>query len=194
MSLPELPPDPLAPPPGPAPKAAADLPDVAADPAWLAAARRHLGLRELPGPGSNPEIVEWAKAEGGWVAEYYKGDDIPWCALFVCHCLREAGVQDPATLAAADFAAWGQPLARGAVAPGAVLVFKRPGGGHVGFYVGERPDAYRVLGGNQSDAVTETWVARERLYAVRWPGEVAAPVPRPVLLAADGAPLSTNEG
>jgi hypothetical protein len=54
---------------------------------------------------------------------------------------------------------------------GAVLVFKRAGGGHVGFYMGEDPDgqALQVLGGNQADQVSVTRIMRNRLFAARWP-------------------------
>ena len=49
----------------------------------------------------------------------------------------------------------------------AVMVFWREslasGKGHVGFYAGEDDSAYQVLGGNQSDKVCLTWVAKNRL-------------------------------
>ncbi|WP_261403953.1 hypothetical protein [Chenggangzhangella methanolivorans] len=73
-------------------------------------------------------------------------------------------------------------------APGAVLVFERgPTAGHVGFYVGEDAGRFRVLGGNQSNAVTEAWILKNRLIAIRWPATVPAPRPRRVRVAAGGA-------
>jgi len=48
---------------------------------------------------------------------------------------------------------YGSLLRRDRVAPGAILVFDRAGGGHVGFYVGEDTGHYYVLGGNQGNAV-----------------------------------------
>jgi hypothetical protein len=50
-------------------------------------------------------------------------------------------------------------------------VFKRAGGGHVGFYIGKDPDrqALHVLGGNQADQVSVTRIRRDRLFAARWP-------------------------
>jgi uncharacterized protein (TIGR02594 family) len=78
---------------------------------------------------------------------------------------------------------------------GDVLVFERPGGGgHVGLYVGEDATAYHVLGGNQSDQVKVSPIAKSRCIAVRrcsW--KVAQPANvRPIWLAAGDA-LCTNE-
>ncbi len=59
-----------------------------------------------------------------------------------------------------------------------VMVFwreKRDGAkGRVGFYSGESSDAYRILGGNQSDSVSLAWVAKERLPKARWPRTAAS--------------------
>ena len=52
---------------------------------------------------------------------------------------------------------------------GAVLIFERSVGGHVGFAVGQDDTSFYVLGGNQSDAVTVAHVAKSRLLGARWP-------------------------
>jgi hypothetical protein len=52
---------------------------------------------------------------------------------------------------------------------GAVLVFSRGSGGHVGFVIGQDEAHCYVLGGNQSDAVTVARIAKSRLLGVRWP-------------------------
>jgi hypothetical protein len=64
----------------------------------------------------------------------------------------------------------------------ASLVFKREGGGHVGFYLGEDASSYQVLGGNQDDAVSVARLPKTRLIASRCPkcmpvigGPVACP-------------------
>ena len=54
-------------------------------------------------------------------------------------------------------------------APGAVLVFERGSGGHVGFAVGQDDTHFYVLGGNQSDAVTVARIGKPRLLGARWP-------------------------
>ena len=50
---------------------------------WYEEAGRQLGTREVPGPASNPKILQWA----GQLGIPYKGDDIPWCGLFAAHCV-----------------------------------------------------------------------------------------------------------
>jgi uncharacterized protein (TIGR02594 family) len=52
---------------------------------------------------------------------------------------------------------------------GAVLIFVRGSGGHVGFAIGQDDTHFFVLGGNQSDAVTVARVAKSRLLGARWP-------------------------
>lgn len=161
-------------------------------PTWVTKAGEYLGVHEVEGPGSNPTILKWAQEQAGWIAEYFKDDDTPWCALFVNGVLQECGFTGTKSLAANSFATWGQELT--APAYGAVLVFDRPGGHHVGFYLGETPANYRVRGGNQGNAVSDTWIPKSRLIAVRWPHSVDAPEVAPVLLTDDGSPASTNEG
>jgi len=165
-------------------------------PVWYAEAQRLKGVRETAGKASNPVITGWAKSLGGWVGRFYKGDDIPWCGLFVAHCLGATLPEEPLPgnpLSALAWGSFGVPLTSGHV--GAVAVFKRPGGGHVGFYVGEDATAIHVLGGNQSDAVTVARVAKSRLVGLRWPAKVLPPSrgvrPAPVLRA--DTPLSANE-
>ena len=52
---------------------------------------------------------------------------------------------------------------------GAVLIFERGSGGHVGFAGGQDDTHFFVLGGNQSDAVTVARIAKSRLLGARWP-------------------------
>jgi uncharacterized protein (TIGR02594 family) len=167
-----------------------------AEPVWLREARRFMGLMEIAGARSNPTIMGWAKAAGGWIASYFNNDDIPWCGLFMAHIMgatlpNERLPSNP--LAAKSWAKFGRPL--NVPSLGCVLVFSRSGGGHVGLYVGETMTAYRVLGGNQSNSVSLTWIDKERLVegGMRWPTTVTPPIGIRVMLKADGAPLSKNE-
>ncbi|HYE86361.1 MAG TPA: TIGR02594 family protein [Vicinamibacterales bacterium] len=155
-------------------------------------ARSFIGIKEIPGAASQPVILQWAK---DLKAPDYTNDDTPWCALFlnrVClACQLPLSGSGYELLRAKSFLTWGQPLS--APALGAVLVFKRPEGFHVGLYVGERADAYCVLGGNQGNSVGLTWIAKDRLEGCRWPADMPLPAPAPVLVADAGVPLSTNE-
>lgn len=76
---------------------------------------------------------------------------------------------------------------------GTGLVFTRNGGGHVALYIGEDDGAYHCLGGNQSDAVTITRIAKSRLYTACPPLYCKQPANiRVVRLASNGA-LSLDE-
>ena len=163
-------------------------------PPWMAMAARWLGTREVPGPANSPTIMGWAKRLGAKVLGIaYGADSVPWCGRFVAQVITEAGFKPPPiSVRARAWATWGE-----ACEPvvGAVLVFERAGGGHVGFYVAERAaptPAFRVRGGNQSDAVSDAWIPKDRLVASRWPPGFR-PIGLPLKLArADGA-VSTNE-
>lgn len=168
---------------------------MAKDPAWLAAARAKLGTREAAGPANSPTILGWAKRLGTKVlGMVYNADSVPWCGLFVAHCIDEAGIAPtPIAVRASSWSTWGSALRSDRVAPGAVLVFSRQGGGHVGFYVGEDARAYHVLGGNQGDCVSITRIAKDRCIAIRWPAGVPV-IGAPVMMKMiAGVPLSKNE-
>ncbi|MBB6499124.1 TIGR02594 family protein [Pedobacter cryoconitis] len=133
---------------------------------WMEA-RKHYGLLEIPGKDSNPDILKWAKEVG--VSGWYTNDDIPWCGLFVGICVQRAGYQTVGSklLAALEWSNWGVGINPGKEAFNDILVFKRPGGGHVGFYCGENDQAFLVYGGNQSNAVGLAWIDKARLVACR---------------------------
>jgi uncharacterized protein (TIGR02594 family) len=148
------------------------------------------GTKEFAGKTNNPTILGWAKKLGGWFASFYKEDSIPWCGLFVAHCVKQAGfpVQGDAlsALGWSDYGVSCEPSL------GAIMVFERPGGGHVGFYVGEDKDAYHILGGNQSDMVCISRVAKNRHVQTRWPSTYPPPKTGRIFLKAKTI-LSRNE-
>jgi uncharacterized protein (TIGR02594 family) len=165
---------------------------VASEPLWLSVGRAFVGVTEIPGAMSNPAILRWAVDIN---APAFTNDDTAWCAVWANRLFQACQLPMSGTgfdlVRARSFLDWGQPLS--APALGCVLVFKRPEGHHVGLYVGERADAYLVLGGNQSNAVGYTWIAKDRLVGCRWPTAVALPQPNAVLVADAGGQLSTNE-
>lgn len=161
------------------------------EPVWMATAAALIGTKEVPGSANSPAIMRWAGKVGRFLGIKYDGDHVPWCGLFTAYCMVENGINPPSiAVRASAWGEWGQKLSRGT--PGAVLVFTRSGGGHVGFYVSEDETTYHVLGGNQSDSVNITKIAKNRCAAIRWPAGVAAPTAGPVVRKFDGK-LSTNE-
>lgn len=158
---------------------------------WLETAKKFLGTREIPGVQNSATIMGWAKRMGGWITNFYRNDEIPWCGLFVGNCLREHGLSLPKNpLSAMAYNDWGVPLTKGT--PGAIMVFKRKGGGHVAFYVSEDKDFYHILGGNQSNMVNVAKKEKNQWVGIRWPKEVPVPTTGPVYAEFKG-PLSVNE-
>jgi uncharacterized protein (TIGR02594 family) len=166
---------------------------VANEPKWLRAARAKLGTKEAAGSVNSPTILGWAKRLGTKVlGTIYNDDSVPWCGVFLAYCLQEDGIEPaPIAVRATSWSTWGLALRPERLAPGAVVVFERPGGGHVGFYVGEDAKAYHVLGGNQGDAVSIARIAKDRCVARRWPADRAV-IGKPVQMAAS-MPISTDE-
>jgi len=154
---------------------------------WLDTAKKLEGLREIPGPKHNPKIIGWLRDLNAWWSE----DETPWCGTFVAHCIKEAGLPVPKFwFRAKGWADYGSLLRPDRLAPGAILVFDRQGGGHVGFYVGEDAGHYFVLGGNQANGVNVMKLGKSRLVASRWPKGVPV-TGGPVRMA--GGRVSTNE-
>lgn len=162
---------------------------------WYEEAERMLGVKEVAGPGNSPIIMDWAHA---LELPHYTGDDIPWCGLFVAHCI---GSQLPDeqlptnVLGARQWRTFGVPTSPRL---GAVLVFWRgkPSSwhGHVGFYAGESNGFYHILGGNQSNAVTIAKIGKGRLLEARWPATAGFLNSAPRRVAADNDILvSANE-
>ncbi|MDL2401272.1 TIGR02594 family protein [Rhizobium mayense] len=166
------------------------VPVAPTKPSWMREAERLIGLHEGVGAANNPTIIGWAKKLGGWISSYYTQDSTPWCGLFQAHCIGAALPTERLPdnpLGALNWATFGRALQT--PAPGAILVFKRTGGGHVTQYYGENETHFCCLGGNQSDAVTnDDWVPKERLVAIRWPLTGEAPVGGRMMLTANHTP------
>lgn len=161
---------------------------------WLTKARQFVGTREAPGAANNSTILGWAKRLGvKIIGIVYSQDSTPWCGLFIANVMNLSGIAPPPiAVRAKAWATWGDPLTRAQLAPGAVLVFERAGGGHVSLYVGEDTTHYHCLGGNQGDAVNITRIEKSRCIARRWPkGEPIIGSPRALDRA--GAPVSKSE-
>ncbi|RIK82104.1 MAG: TIGR02594 family protein [Planctomycetota bacterium] len=142
------------------------------EPAWMQIARREIGVRETAGAAHNPRVIEYH----GATSLKATTDETAWCASFVNWCLKQAGVMGTNSAAAASFVTWGKQTAP---QPGAVCVIYNAAaansslsrsGNHVGFLVEETPNAYVLLGGNQSDSVkiSNFGKGKWRLKAMRW--------------------------
>jgi uncharacterized protein (TIGR02594 family) len=150
-------------------------------PPWTVAARKMIGLREVPGPQHNKTITDfWAKLGASWL----KTDEDPWCGGFMAWTMKEAGVAYPKLYPrAADWGTWGVACK---AQLGAVGVKARKGGNHVFQIVGITADGrrYKALGGNQSNGVNIIDILVTDVTAIRWPAGVPQRhIPLPVMPA-----------
>jgi uncharacterized protein (TIGR02594 family) len=162
------------------------LPDLP----WIEAGLAVYGLHEVR---DHKALSAWLKSEGRTLGSPAK---LPWCGDYVDTAIALALPSEPRPGKLGENPYWalnweffGKPSPE---CFGAVAAFKRPGGGHVGFLVGQDATSYRVLGGNQGDAVSYTWILKTRCKHIRWPATYknpAVPLPR---MTRDGA-LSQNE-
>jgi uncharacterized protein (TIGR02594 family) len=137
------------------------------EPAWIAEARKHIGLAEIPGPKNNATIAGWLARLHAW----WSDDATPWCGVYVAAVLEPYFPLPKHWYRARAWLEWGVKLEHPEV--GCVVVFERGAAGHVGFVVGrDRQGDLLVLGGNQGDAVSIAAFHRGRVLGYRWPANV----------------------
>lgn len=138
---------------------------------WLAIALAEKGTHEFPGDADNPRVVEYLHSTNLGTPSWNE-DETPWCSAFVNWCMEKAGYEGTDSAWAKSWLNWGKPVEKPVL--GCVAVFTRgAGGGHVGFYMSQTKTSIRLLGGNQSDAVSESPQDKARLLGYRLPGSVA---------------------
>lgn len=144
------------------------------EPVWFTIAQTQLGIKEALGYKNNPEVQKYYEEAGAGKLP----DSVPWCAAFVGAMLHRAGFKGTGLLAARSYLLWGKKLDK--PTHGCIVVFARGTSawqGHVAFFVRTNANrSIRVLGGNQSDAVTYANYSTNRLLGYRWP--VGAPLIR----------------
>lgn len=131
---------------------------------YMELAKTYLGLKEISGKLHNNTIVKWLSYLKAW----WKDDETAWCGVYTAHCLKTSGYPIPQKwYRAREWATYGEVSK---LEYGAIAVFERKGGGHVGFIVDvDTHGNVKVLGGNQGNRVSEAWFTRDRLIAVRKP-------------------------
>lgn len=161
---------------------------------WLQTAFNLIGTREKLGRRSEEAILGWAHDLD---MLSYKDDDIPWCGLFVAHCVGSQLQDESLPNIPLRALAWKNFGISATLTLGAVMVFWRGSLtsklGHVGFYWAEDDDAFHILGGNQSNAVSVTRIAKNRLVQARWPKTVPMISSITRVASRSGKVLSQNE-
>jgi uncharacterized protein (TIGR02594 family) len=141
---------------------------------WMNVARVHLGQHEVE---DRAALMFWFEKAGGIKIDPSK---VPWCGAFVATVMETSAPDEiwPADLKKNPLWArnWLQYGHRVDPTYGAVGVFSRGEvTGHVGFITGQTEGYFAVLGGNQGDAVSTTFVSKGRLLGARWPNSVKDP-------------------
>lgn len=131
-------------------------------PPWVTEANRFIGLHEVRDAKQLDKALNLDASE------------IPWCGAFTGMIIANVlpGETIPANpLWALNWKKFGVALTEPYF--GAIAVFKRKAGGHVGFVVGHDAKYVHLLGGNQSNQVSVTKVSKTQLEAYRWPSTYA---------------------
>ena len=141
---------------------------------WIAEARKHIGLAEIPGRAHSKILLQWLANMGQYSEEsraWWADDETPWCGLFVGHVLGVSGRYVTKNWFRAS--AWNDTAMTQLDKPayGCIVTFTRSGGGHVGFAVGQdKAGRLLVLGGNQGNRVSIAAFDRSRVTGYWWPG------------------------
>lgn len=149
-----------------------DLADVVERAPWLREARVMVDkdLREVERPGRR--LVKLV----GFI-DRNMPLQLPWCGLFVAHCLRRARPELDLPFRQAQARPWLRFGVEAEPQMGAIMVLWMVAPwspfGHVGFYWGEDDDGFHLLGGNEHDRVTVERYPRDRLLGARWPADCA---------------------
>lgn len=138
---------------------------------WYANAKGELGTSEIKGKlHNNTRILDYHRSTT-LSKKLASKDETPWCSSFVNWCVEGSGLKGTDSAMARSWLKWGHKLET--PQEGCIVVFARPSAGpksgHVGFFVKETAERIRVLGGNQSNQVKESYYGKDDLLGYRWP-------------------------
>lgn len=158
---------------------------------WVAALQAVTGLHEVK---DRDRLARWLRSDGKTLGDPSK---LPWCGDAVDTAIALALPDEPRPGALGQNPYWARNWLHLGMAClpcyGAVAVFVRYGGGHVGFLVGEDTTHYHVLGGNQGNTVSVVRIDKKRCLGTRWPSTTKAKRrPLPAMSPAS-AGVSVNE-
>lgn len=168
-------------------------------PRLVATAIQYLGIKEVPGKGSNPIILNMAKQIG--LANVYTDDDISWCAVFInfiCFIAKKPLSNKNGDIynlmRANSFTSWGVAVEIKDIQLGDIVVLSREGGFHVIIALAKTKSGNIIgIGGNQSNMVSIAEFDVKRAVAARRFYATAAPASVKQYIVDDEGKLSTNE-
>lgn len=138
-------------------------------------AERFIGVREVPGVASNPQVLAMLRLDQEWP----EGDHVPWCSAFLNYVAWLLRLPRSKDLRARSWLCVGRPLRIEEARRGFDTVILRGPGrhqpgpevidapGHVGLFAGLESSRVMVLGGNQSDRISVARYPLARVLGVR---------------------------
>jgi uncharacterized protein (TIGR02594 family) len=158
---------------------------------WVREGYQTFGLHEVT---DSKILSAYLKSDGRFLGNPAQ---LPWCGDWVYTVLARSLPGEPWSgdvernpYWALNWKGFGKPCP---AVYGAIGVFKRPGGGHVGFLIGVDSGYYYVYGGNSGNKVAIIRIAKDRLVASRWPTSYAYEAKSLPTMEAGNIPVSTNE-
>jgi len=137
------------------------------DPPWMPLASSEVGVKEYPGNGENPRIVEYLRSTNLSAPDSAR-DETPWCSAFANWCVEKSGYEGTDSAWARSWLNWGSAIAK--PRHGCIAVLQRNvNNGHVGFYLGATANGIRLLGGNQSNEVKVSTYKKSDVLGYRLP-------------------------
>ena len=134
---------------------------------WIVEGKKVFGLHEVQ---DNAKLKAWLLSDGKALGD---PKALPWCGDYTETAIKNSLPDEPFTGAVGKNPYWarnwlkfGKPTEP---CYGAVIVFSRGKGGHVGFVVGEDDTDYYVLGGNQGNSVNVVRISKDRFLGCTWP-------------------------
>lgn len=163
----------------------------APEPPWIVEGKKVFGLHEI---NDNAKLKTWLRSDGKTLGDPAA---LPWCGDYVETVIKNSLPDEPFTGAVGKNPYWarnwlkfGRPTEP---CYGAIIVFSRGKGGHVGFVVGEDDTDYSVLGANQSNMINVALISKERFLGCTWPITYSGkkrPLPK---MTTYNLPRTTNE-
>lgn len=147
-----------------------ELMQVDGAPPWFTSLAALKGTHEGTARKPNPVVSDLFQKAG---FERFKDQSaIAWCSIGLCGIFEGLGIPSAKTTMARGWLKWGMPLDKPRV--GCVIVLARGNdgvSGHVGLYAGEDGTYIKILGCNQSDAITLANFRKSttRVLGYRWP-------------------------
>lgn len=134
---------------------------------WVDEMIKVYGLSEIT---DKVKLSKWLKSDGKTLGDPSK---LPWCGDGADTAISIALPKEPRKgdlgknpYWALNWLYFGEKVGE---VFGAVGIFKRDGGGHVGFVIGQNSTHYAVLGANQGDKVSIAYIEKRRCVGLRWP-------------------------